>query len=65
MGAFRQAGWNAIAYPVDYHTKSQQRLRLGFSLQSGLGALSTSIHEWIGLTFYWLSGRTNALYPKP
>ncbi|MGY8998824.1 MAG: YdcF family protein [Rhodospirillales bacterium] len=65
MGSFRQAGWNAIAYPVDYHTLSNPNLSLGFSLRNGLNSLSAAIHEWAGLTFYWLSGRTNELYPKP
>jgi uncharacterized SAM-binding protein YcdF (DUF218 family) len=65
MGSFRQVGWNAIAYPVDYQTKQNQSLGLGLNLQAGLGKLSTAIHEWLGLTFYWLSGRTNELYPKP
>jgi len=65
MGSFRQAGWNAIAYPVDYHLKNNPGIGLGLSLRSGLGSLSSSLHEWMGLTFYWLSGRTNELYPKP
>ncbi|MBT4588214.1 MAG: YdcF family protein [Rhodospirillaceae bacterium] len=65
MGSFRQAGWNAIAYPVDYHTKSNPGLGLGLNLRSGLGGLSAALHEMIGLTFYWLTGRTNELYPKP
>ncbi len=65
MGSFRQAGWNAIAYPVDYHQKSSHGFSLGLSLRTGLSSLSTSLHEWMGLTFYWLSGRTNELYPKP
>jgi uncharacterized SAM-binding protein YcdF (DUF218 family) len=65
MGSFRQAGWNAIAYPVDYYTTSKSSYGLGLSLRSGLSSLSTGIHEWMGLTFYWLTGRTNELYPKP
>ncbi len=65
MGSFREVGWNAIAYPVDYYTTSKSSFGLGLSLRSGLSVLSTSIHEWMGLTFYWLSGRTNELYPKP
>jgi uncharacterized SAM-binding protein YcdF (DUF218 family) len=65
IGTFRQNGWNVIAHPVDYHTLTNVSFGPKFSLLSGLGTLSAVIHEWLGLTFYWLSNRTNEFYPKP
>ena len=65
MGTFRQAGWNVIPFPVDYHTTGRETLDPGFHLVHGLGSLGGGLHEWIGLTFYWLTGRTNEWYPGP
>jgi uncharacterized SAM-binding protein YcdF (DUF218 family) len=65
IGVFRQNGWNVIAYPVDYQSLSETDFSLNFSLKSGLGSFSAAIHEWLGLTFYWLTGRTSEFYPKP
>ena len=65
IGVFRQAGWKAIPYPVDYRTKSNGWQRITFNFGGGIGSLSTGIHEWIGLTFYWLTGRTNVFFPGP
>lgn len=63
LGCFRQTGWSVIPYPVDYNTTGTAELAAGFALQSGLSGLSTALHEWLGLMFYYLTGRTNALYP--
>ena len=65
MATFRKHRWNILAYPVDYRTPSKSEFKLEFNLISGLASFSLAIHECIGLTFYWLSGRTNELYPKP
>ncbi len=63
LGVFRQNGWTVIPYPVDYGTTGTRTLEPTFNLLSGLGSGSAAIHEWLGLTFYYLTGRTNALYP--
>lgn len=65
MGVFRQAGWKAIPYPVDYHTVSTGWKGITFDFSGGIGGLSKGLHEWIGLTFYWLTGRTNVFFPGP
>lgn len=66
MGCFRRAGWPVLAYPVDYGTSGGGWVdRLGFSMVGGFGELGQALHEWLGLAFYWLSGRTDALFPAP
>lgn len=66
VGTFRKAGWTAIIpYPVDFDTEPNPRLNLSFDLLSGIGSFSSGLHEAIGLTAYWLAGRTNAWYPAP
>jgi uncharacterized SAM-binding protein YcdF (DUF218 family) len=66
MGLFRKAGFNVVAYPVDYrsrgdgtdwrHTEESTRRIRSFNL---------AVHEWIGLIAYRLSGRTDDLFPAP
>ena len=65
IGSFRRHNWNVLAYPVDYRTEVHIEYRLGLNFISGLSSFSLAIHELIGLIFYWLSGHTNELYPKP
>lgn len=65
MGTFAQAGWrNLTAYPVDYHVDPTAG-GLRFDLIGGMKALNLYTHEWLGLLAYWLTGRTNALFPAP
>ena len=64
VGAFRKAGWNVIAYPVDYNTLSNSRHQLGFNFRGGINSLAFSVHEWIGLTAYWLTGRSSEFFPS-
>jgi uncharacterized SAM-binding protein YcdF (DUF218 family) len=66
IGAFRAAGFDVEAYPVDWRTRGWVDAGMPFDvLASGLARTDTAIHEWIGLMSYWLSGRSSALYPGP
>ena len=64
VGAFRKAGWNVLAYPVDYQTLSTAGQQLGFNFRGGINSLAFSAHEWIGLTAYWLTGRSSEFFPR-
>ncbi|MEE2745262.1 MAG: YdcF family protein [Pseudomonadota bacterium] len=64
VGAFRKAGWNVMAYPVDYNTLSTAGHQLGFNFRGGINSLAFSAREWIGLTAYWLTGRSSQLFPS-
>jgi uncharacterized SAM-binding protein YcdF (DUF218 family) len=64
VGCFRQIDWPVLAYPVDYRTPDLPAHRLfRFDLVRGLDLLADGLHEWLGLLFYRLSGRTDALFP--
>ncbi|MCD6074799.1 MAG: hypothetical protein K0Q70_1682 [Rhodospirillales bacterium] len=63
LGCFRETGWTVIPYPVDYGTTGTMKLQAGFNLLTGLGNGSLAVHEWLGLMFYYLTDRTNTLYP--
>lgn len=66
IGVFRQAGFDVIAYPVDYRTSGWgDALRPFASLGDGLRRLDVATKEWVGLLAYYLTGRSSALLPAP
>jgi uncharacterized SAM-binding protein YcdF (DUF218 family) len=66
IGAFRKAGFNVEAYPVDWRTRGWQDAALPFDrVSSGLARTDVALHEWGGLVVYWLTGKSSALFPSP
>ncbi len=66
LGLFRKAGFNAVAYPVDYHAFGDRRdFRLNRDPARGLWLFEMGVHEWIGLTAYRLAGKIDAWFPAP
>lgn len=65
VGVFRKAGWKVIPYPVDFSFGVNAKPGLMFNLVAGLANLNGALHEIIGLTAYWLTGKTDAWYPAP
>lgn len=66
VGVFRKAGFDIEPYPVDWVSTGQgERLRFPSSFVGGLGGIDEAAHEWIGLTVYWLTGRSSELFPGP
>jgi len=66
MGLFRNAGFRVEAYPVDWQTGGWSDLEtISFSLLGGLPRVDRALHEWAGLIFARLSGRTSVLFPAP
>ena len=67
MGIFEKAGFHPIAYPVAFRTRGHwpDDLRLTFEPTRNLRIFEIAVHEWIGLAAYWLSGRSDHLFPGP
>lgn len=67
IGCFRKAGWkNITAYPVDFGTSVNADLPpLQFNFTNGLNYLNAASHEGLGLLMYFLTGKTDALFPGP
>lgn len=66
MGLFRKAGFNVVAYPVDYRSPGGAGgWRLSNEAWRGLRLLDVALHEWVGLVAYYASGKIDALFPGP
>ena len=66
MGAFRAAGFDVEAYPVDWRTRGWIDASRPFDdLSAGLVRSDVAAHEWTGLVSYWLTGRSKELFPAP
>ena len=51
--------------PVDFSTTGRETFDLSFNLIGGLGRLDSGLHEWVGLLAYWITDRTDSLFPAP
>lgn len=66
VGVFRKAGFDVIPYPVDLRLRGAEDVWSGFGrLSSGLLRLDVVVREYVGLLAYWLTGRTDELFPAP
>ncbi len=66
MAAFRAAGFDVEAWPVDYRTRGEADLTRPFDkVSEGLRRVDTATREWVGLFAYWLRGRSDVLFPAP
>lgn len=63
VGVFCQQNWKVIPYPVDHQTLPSRLYQPGFSLIWHVNQLVLASHEWLGLLAYYLSGKTNQLFP--
>ena len=67
VGVFRKAGWpGIIAYPTDFRAAADIDFAPWHMTGSeNLRILEFAVKEYFGLVGYWLSGRSNALFPAP
>lgn len=66
VGIFRRAGFLVVAYPVDYRaTDGLQHWSPPRHASGNFQLAEAAVHEWLGLAAYWLTGKTDALFPAP
>ena len=66
MGLFRRAGFNVVAYPVDYRTYgTSDDLWPAREGPLNLRLLDIAVHEWVGLIAYRASGKIDDWFPAP
>ncbi len=63
VACFRAAGIEPLIYPVDYRAIRPGRSIGGVT--SNMDRADFALHEWIGLAYYRLTGRTKELLPSP
>ena len=54
IGAFRQAGFDVVAWPVYDLPAHATEIRS-----------QAALHEWLGLAYYWLRARSSSILPGP
>lgn len=65
MACFEAAGWGeVIPYPTDFKVSPGWGAGT-FQVADNLALLDAAAHEWLGLVYYRLSGRTHRLWPGP
>ncbi|WP_299201957.1 YdcF family protein [uncultured Amphritea sp.] len=64
VGIFRGQGWNVIPYPVDYYSRPVGLNSWRADLGRNLYELSIGVREWIGLGAYYLTDKTDELFPS-
>jgi uncharacterized SAM-binding protein YcdF (DUF218 family) len=66
MGLFRKAGFDVVAYPVDFHTYDDDRdYQVELFRIRDLNLFDLAAHEWSGLTAYYLAGKIDHWFPAP
>lgn len=66
IACFRAAGWpEVIAQPADYQAMPGFNGAGAFRIVGNLELLDLAVHEWLGLAYYRLRGRTHEFLPKP
>lgn len=66
VGIFRRLGFNVTPYPVSYRTRGDGNdWFFNSDVADRVFMLDFSIREYIGLLAYRLTGKTDALFPKP
>ncbi len=64
VGVFNQLGWPVIPYPVDHFTPPDREIEPGLNFSGNLRILAMAAREWTGLAAYYITGKTNALFPS-
>lgn len=64
VATFRATGLDVLPYPVDFRTEPA-RLAWPRDLGSSLTLAGLALHEWLGLTAYYVTGKSAAFFPAP
>ncbi|MBL4893179.1 MAG: YdcF family protein [Rhizobiaceae bacterium] len=66
LGIYRKIGWkNIIPWPVDYQTRGPvDYFKFSAFPNQTIGRTDLAAREWTGLLAYWITGKTDALFPS-
>lgn len=63
VGLFCKHDWPVIPYPVDHSSVPDRALHPGFNPIQHVQDLTRAVHEWMGLTAYYISGKIDHWLP--
>jgi len=63
VGIAEKQGINVLPYPVDYRSQTGMSRRLDFAVFEQLEKLEPAWREWVGLTAYFITGKTSQWFP--
>lgn len=64
VSIYRKHGWQVIPYPTDYYSKPLSLSEPKTDLGSNLRLLSLGVREWLGLTAYYFTDKTDSWFPS-
>jgi uncharacterized SAM-binding protein YcdF (DUF218 family) len=65
IGVAQHIKWNMLPWPYDREDRRHDTAFYDSSLSDKLHDLEDSLHEWVGLVAYRLTGKTDTLFPAP
>ena len=65
VGVFRRVGWNVLPWPVAFKTPPGHTPAVLSPFPGHLNVVELAFHEWLGLLAYYLTGRSDGLFPGP
>ncbi|MEO0930999.1 MAG: YdcF family protein [Pseudomonadota bacterium] len=65
MGSYRKLGFEPVPYPVDFKWIPPFDFSYFHHFSDGLRLTDAGAHEWRGLLYYYLTDKTDTLFPGP
>jgi hypothetical protein len=65
VACFSAVGWEVVPQPADYLSMRPEFGAGAMRVTTNLAVLDTAMHEWLGLAFYRMTGRTKQFFPAP
>lgn len=65
VGVFSKVGWDVIPYSVDHNIYPDNLFKMTLNFSRNLNQFKAATKEWLGLTAYYITGKTSHLFPKP
>lgn len=64
VGIAQKQDISVLPYPVDYRSKTAELRRMDFAVFEQLEKLEPAWREWVGLTAYFITGKTSRWFPE-
>ncbi len=65
MGVFRKLDWNVVPIPADHTVVPNGDWQPELNLAAAFMLINEGLHEWLGMIAYYLSGKSDQLFPAP